>query len=58
MTNEELLEELLIECYKKGIIEEVRVEAQQRMQNRTYHCSLDAYQEAYEKIIEKNSKNC
>jgi hypothetical protein len=50
MTNEEMLQELLHECYEIGIIEEVR-----RTVNSIQKCSswstYDVYYAAYEKVI-------
>lgn len=56
ISNSELLEELLIECYAKGIIDEVREEALKTMQKISNYVTLDVYQEAYEKIIKKYSE--
>jgi hypothetical protein len=54
-TNSELLEELLVECYKTGIIEEVREEARKTLEERP-DAIYEAYFSAHEKIIKKNSE--
>jgi hypothetical protein len=57
MTNSEMLEELLVKCYDKGIVEEVREEARKILIESPNRVTYEAYLVSYEKIIKKYSKN-
>jgi hypothetical protein len=50
LTSSELLEELMLKCYKEGIIEEVREEVRKILETNTLVSQYDAYEMAYKKI--------
>ena len=56
ITNSELLEELLVKCYDKGIVKEVREEARKVLEEIPNSIIYEAYLTAYEKIIKKYSE--
>ena len=55
LTNSELLEELLLECYETGIIEEVREEAKKTIDRVDRYDHYEVYFEAHKKIMKKYS---
>lgn len=54
ISNSEYLEELLHECYKMNIIDEVRKEAVSIMEKDNNVSMFDAYDIAFKKISKKN----
>lgn len=54
-TNSELLEELLLECYATGIIEEVREEVKKVVERTERFDRYEVYFESYKKIMKKYS---
>jgi hypothetical protein len=50
LTSSELLENLLIKCYKEEIIEEVRNEARKLMESNGLLSQYEAYELSYKKI--------
>jgi hypothetical protein len=50
LTSSELLEELMLKCYKEGIIEEVREEVRIILETTSVINQYDAYEMAYKKI--------
>lgn len=50
LTSSELLEELMLKCYKEGIIDEVREEVRITLKDITLINQYDAYEMAYKKI--------
>ena len=50
LTSSELLEDLLIKCYKEEIIEEVREEVRKLMKNNKHLSQYEAYEISYKKI--------
>ena len=50
LTSSELLEELMLKCYKEGIIDEVREEVSIILKTTSLITQYDAYEIAYKKI--------
>jgi hypothetical protein len=50
LTSSELLEELLLKCYKEGIINEVREEVVKTLKTNLLVTQYEAYEMAYKKI--------
>jgi hypothetical protein len=54
LTNSELLEELILICYKENIIEEVREEVRNILETNTLITQYEAYEMAYKKFKKNN----
>lgn len=50
LTSSELLEELILKCYKEGIIEDVREEVRNILETNELITQYEAYEMAYKKI--------
>jgi hypothetical protein len=53
LTSSDLLEDLLVKCYKKGIIDEVRNQAHIELESNKSLSQYEAYELSYKKIKKK-----